>query len=167
MEKSEIYKTDNFMKYGILIMLLAAFAALVALPRLANAECEHGHWDKTRHSEFMEKRQNALHDKLGLSASQEGAWNDFIVKSKPNEHRTRPDWSELSKLPTPDRLDHMLAMMKERQQAMESHAEAVKAFYAQLTPEQQKIFDESFSLHKIEHEKHSMKGSDLSHLVAA
>jgi protein CpxP len=151
METSGSYKTDNLMKYGIIIMIVAAFAALVAMPLLANADCERGHWDKTRHSEFMEKRQNALHDKLGLSASQEAAWNDFIVKSKPDEHRTRPDWSELSRLSTPDRLDHMLAMMKERQQAMESHVKAVKAFYAQLTPEQQKIFDESFPPHKREH----------------
>ena len=153
MEKSEIYNEESFKKYGILIMVFAAFAALVAIPLLANAECGHGHWDKSRRSEFMEKRQNALHDKLGLSASQEAAWNDFIVKSKPIERPTKPAWSELSTLSTPDRLDHMLAMMKDRQQTMESHAQAVKAFYAQLTPEQQKIFDESFPPRKIEHKK--------------
>jgi Spy/CpxP family protein refolding chaperone len=167
MENSGSYKTDNLMKYGIIIMTVAAFAAMVVMPPLANAECEHGHWDKSKRIEFMEKRQNALHDKLGLSASQEAAWNDFVAKSKSNENWPNPDWSELSNLSTPDRLDHMLAMMKERQQAMESHAEVVKAFYAQLTPAQKRIFDESFAFHKIEHERHSMKNADVPRLVAA
>lgn len=155
MEKSELYKSDNLMKYGLMIMVLAAFSVLVLIPLLASADCEHEHWDKSKHGEFMEKRQNALHAKLGLSASQEAAWNDFVAKSKSNEQTKRPDWSKLSSLPTPDRLDRMLAMMKERQQAMEVHVEAVKTFYAQLTPEQKKIFDESFAHHMGSHGKHA------------
>jgi Spy/CpxP family protein refolding chaperone len=142
------------MKYGIMLMVFAAFAALFAIPLLANAECEHGHWDKSKHSEFMEKRQNALHDKLGLSTSQEVAWNDFVAKTKPKDHSAKPDWSEVSRLPTPDRLDHMLAMMKDRQKVMESHVQVVKTLYALLTPEQQKIFDESFSHNNRGHDGH-------------
>lgn len=161
MEKFAIYKTDNIMKYGIYIMVFVAFAALVAIPLLAsaeNADCGHKHWDKSMRGDFMEKRQNALHDKLGLSTSQEAAWKDFIVRSKPGEHSTKPDWSELSKLSTPDRLDHMLAMMKERQQAMESRVQATKTFYAQLTPEQQKIFDDAYFRHMGRHGTHCKRG---------
>ena len=135
-------------------MVFVAFVALAAIPVFANAEYEHANCDKSKHSEFFEKRQSELHDRLGLSASQEAAWNNFVVKSKSNDHQTRPDWSELSKLSTPDRLDRILAMKKDREQAMESRVKVVKAFYAQLTPAQQKIFDESFSHRKQRHEWH-------------
>jgi Spy/CpxP family protein refolding chaperone len=153
MEKSGIDKTGKPMKYGIIIMIVAAVSALAATPLLANAECKHGHWDKSWRGEFMEKRQNVLHDKLALSASQQSAWDNFILMSKPGERPAKSEWSELSKLSTPDRLDHMLVRMKERQQEMESRAKSVKSFYAQLTPEQQKIFDESFAPARRAHER--------------
>jgi hypothetical protein len=153
MERYEIDETDNFVKYGAMIMIVA-FAALVAIPILANAEYEHALGDKSNRNVIIENRQNSLHNKRGLSESQEAAWNEFIAKSKSNERPTKSEGTELSKLSAPDRLDHKLAMMKNRQQAMESHVQAVKVFYAQLTPAQQKIFDGSLPLHRVEHEKH-------------
>jgi protein CpxP len=144
MNKSGTYKVENFFGYGMLAIVLVAFASLVAMPITANADCRHDHWDKSKYSEFIKSRQSELHEKLNLSASQEAAWNDFVVKSKPDEQKTRPNWSELSKLSAPDRLDRILAMKKDRLQTMESHIKAVKTFYAQLTPEQKKVFDESF-----------------------
>jgi len=154
MKNFESYKPGNFMKHGITAMAFATCATLLTTPLLASADCEHGHWDKSSHSEFMQQRQNALHDKLGLSASQQAAWNDFVVKSKPGEHPAKPDWAELSKLTTPERLDRMLSLMKDRQQHMEAHAQAVKTFYAQLTAEQKKIFDASFQPGRDHHENH-------------
>lgn len=152
MDRTELH--NNFMKHGLLVMVLAAFGVLVLIPLLASADCEHEHWDQTKRGEFPEKRQSMLHDKLGLSALQEPAWKDFIAKLKPSGQTSRPSGSELSKLSTPDRLDRMLAVMKDRERAMEAHAEAIKTFYAQLTPEQKKMFDASFFHPKDGHERH-------------
>jgi hypothetical protein len=44
-------------------------------------------------------------------------------------------------LPTPQRLDRMQARMNERQAAFARRSDAVKRFYAQLTPAQQRAFD--------------------------
>ena len=132
-------------------MAISTLAALAATPIAANADSDHWCRDNSRHSEYLQKRQTELHDKLGLSASQQPAWNDFITKTKPAEHQTRADWSKLSKLSTPERLDFLMAKSKEHQQALESHTKVVKTFYSQLNSEQQKIFDDSFHFHGHEH----------------
>ena len=49
--------------------------------------------------------------------------------------------AEFDKLSTPERLDRMQAMADKRHARMAERAEAIKALYAQLTPEQQKVFD--------------------------
>jgi len=58
----------------------------------------------------------------------------------------RPDGhDDFAKLTTPERLDKMSAMMSEhiarRQAEFQKHAAAIKAFYAVLSPEQQRAFD--------------------------
>jgi hypothetical protein len=49
--------------------------------------------------------------------------------------------AELDKLSTPQRLDKMQAMSDMRRARMLERTQAIKAFYAQLTPEQQSVFD--------------------------
>jgi hypothetical protein len=44
-------------------------------------------------------------------------------------------------LSTPQRLDRMQARSAERQARLAQRAEAIKRFYAQLTPAQQRAFD--------------------------
>ena len=43
---------------------------------------------------------------------------------------------------SPERIDAMQAMHTKHQAAMDQRNQATKAFYASLTPEQQKVFDE-------------------------
>jgi Spy/CpxP family protein refolding chaperone len=66
-----------------------------------------------------------------------------------------PDRAEMDKLTTPERLDKMRAMHKERMAEMEAsmdkRAEATKTFYAALSAEQKKTFDS-------EHAKMGMRG---------
>ena len=164
MEKSVIHKPSNLMKHVTNVAISAAFAALVLVPSMANADYGHAHCDKSKHSAFMDKRQNELHDKLALSASQESAWKDFVAKTQPEEHQHKHDWSEFSKLSTPDRLDRILAKSKERQQVLESRVQAIKNFYGQLTSDQKKTFDESFHFHGgwhgwHHHHRHEWHGS--------
>ena len=100
----------------------------------------HGDWGP----EAMAKRQAKLHAALKLTPEQETAWNTFAEKMKPAGPMARPDWSKLAKETAPERMENMLALMKAHQARMESHLQVVKDFYAQLTPDQQKVFDQEF-----------------------
>jgi protein CpxP len=100
-----------------------------------------------KYAERIEKRQAALHDKLKLTPVQETAWKSFSEKMKPAGARNRPDRSALSALPAPERMEKMHALMKEHESRMADRVAAVKEFYAVLTPEQQKLFDDQFSRH--------------------
>lgn len=53
--------------------------------------------------------------------------------------QNRADWARLT---TPQRIDQMQQRASERQQQMAQRGDAIKAFYAQLSAEQQKTFDE-------------------------
>lgn len=92
----------------------------------------------------MEKRAAELHDKLHLNASQETAWNAYVARMKPANPPSRPDRAALDKMSAPERMEFMLARMKEHEQKLSDRIAATKDFYAVLTPEQQKIFNDSF-----------------------
>ncbi|MDQ0464919.1 Spy/CpxP family protein refolding chaperone [Caulobacter ginsengisoli] len=92
--------------------------------------------------EKMDPAKHAQHlrDVLQLRPDQEGALQAFL---KSMEHPK--DMGDMPKMDgpmtTPQRLDMMLTMMAKHQAMMEKHVAAVKAFYAQLSPAQQKAFD--------------------------
>ena len=97
-----------------------------------------------RMAEHHAKRMAELKAALKLTAAQEGAWNTFTAATQPPARGERPpmDREAFKNLTTPQRIDLMEKRMAERQAHMKQRGEAVKAFYAQLTPEQQKVFDE-------------------------
>ncbi len=109
--------------------------------------------DPARMQARMERRQAALKAALKLTPAQEGAWTTFTAAIKPPADRAakRPDFEALSKLPTPERIDKMKAQhaqhVNETTAVMEKRGEATKAFYAVLTPEQQKVFDAAAARH--------------------
>ena len=98
-------------------------------------------------AKFHEKRLAALKAKLKLTANQEAAWNTFVQAHQPpaNAFVHRPDREALAKLNTPERLDEMQKQFDAHHAAMQTHmkqsADATRQFYAQLTPEQQNVFD--------------------------
>ena len=89
----------------------------------------------------MLKRQAALKAQLKITAAQEGAWTTFTTSMQPPARGVRPDKGDFDKLTTPERIDKMRAMRTEHDAAMDKRADATKAFYATLSPEQQKVFD--------------------------
>lgn len=89
----------------------------------------------------MDKRHAALHDKLKLSAKQEGAWKAFVAGATPPAMGMRMNRAEIMKLSAPERMEKMLSFMKEREARVTVRMVELKKFYAVLTPEQQKIFD--------------------------
>jgi periplasmic protein CpxP/Spy len=138
-------------------ILPLAVTSLIAISSVAYSSeghegCMHSHWDKAKQGEFFQKHQKELHEKLALTSNQEPAWNTFNEKTKPSDMHHKEDWAEISKLSTPERLDHMLTRTKEHEVQVENRVQATKAFYSQLTPAQQKVFDESFQHH--EHHEH-------------
>jgi protein CpxP len=106
-----------------------------------------GKRDGSRMQAHMDKRNAALKAQLKLTPAQEGAWTSYTAAMTPPAGMMgqRADYAELAKLPTPERIDKMKALRTEHMNAMnatmDKHADATKAFYATLTPEQQKVFD--------------------------
>jgi len=96
-------------------------------------------------AERMAKYQARLHDKLKLTAAQEPAWAAFTAANAPK--KPNGDWKAkreaFAKLSAPERMEQWIAMSKERIAGQESRLASLKTFYAVLTPEQQKVFDDS------------------------
>ena len=103
-----------------------------------------GYGDPAKMAQHRQEHLAKLKAKLQLTSAQEGAWNAFAAAMTPAA-ANRPDpkalHEEMSKLTTPERLDKMQSLKAQRDAEQARHADAIKAFYAQLTPEQQKVFD--------------------------
>lgn len=122
--------------------------------------------DAAKMQERITRHLTAFKSKLKISADQEAAWSSFSNSMKPpaNMSQMRPDRVEMDKLSTPERLDKMRALRTLHQAEMDKRLEAVKVFYAVLTPEQKKIFDTEHSRlarkfdHRGRHGEHGMMG---------
>lgn len=109
---------------------------------------QRGRMDPAHMQAMMDKRHAALKTQLKLTAAQEPAWTAFTEAHKPmagQMDKQWPDPAEMAKLTTPERIEKMQALRAAHQRdmtvTMEKRTEAVKTFYAALTPEQQKAFD--------------------------
>jgi periplasmic protein CpxP/Spy len=143
-------------------ILAASSFAMPAGGPTGNTGCEARHGQKVhaKAGEYRAKHLAALKEKLKLKPEQEAAWNAFASASQPAvRHATmdrKPMQGEFQKLSTPQRLDKMLAMAELRHANMVERAAAVKAFYSQLTPEQQAVFDAEAmpNRHRGHHHRH-------------
>ncbi len=105
-------------------------------------------------------RLKALHDALNIRPDQEGAFQAFAASMRPPHHEGMgmmeghgpgmdgPDHDrgmDTAPLTAPDRADRMVKRFDEHtgkmREALVKHAEAVKAFYAVLSPEQRHTLD--------------------------
>ena len=147
-------KQGSFTKRAVLAGLIAGSGILAASAYAVSADnaagtprCEahplqkgEARWDDRRAAHLAE-----LKEKLALTAEQEAAWNTFTESTEPGAHHPGIDRKamreEFEKLSTPERLDRMQAMSDLRRARMAERAGAIKTFYAQLSPEQQRVFD--------------------------
>ena len=138
--------------------LLAASIGVSALSAYADAPSAPAHRGaptaemQAKFAAKMQKRQDALHAKLKLTAAQEPAWKTFVDQSKPPQrdpnakpHDRAAERAAWAKLTTPERMEKFLAGMQTREQFLTARLNAVKTFYAVLSPEQQKTFDKEFA----------------------
>lgn len=120
--------------------------AAPATPSQSLGERHHGYAHSNKDSEYgakgFERRMAELKSKLQLTPSQEGDWTKFAEAMRPIMMTPRPDYTAMMKLPTPERIDQMRALHQQHTAQMDLRAEATKGFYATLTPEQKKRFDE-------------------------
>lgn len=137
------------------LLALTALGLSLGVTAQAQPMMDDGPWHGGPHFErhraqmqkFQEKRLAALKAKLKLTAAQEPAWQQFAQAHQPpaTPQGTRLDRESLFKLTTPERLDRMQQAFDARHtvmhERMKQHADATRQFYAQLTPEQQKVFD--------------------------
>lgn len=133
------------------LVIAGAMAAAggAAIAQMGDDMMGHGgmHGDRAKMEQMHAKHLADLKATLKITASQEAAWNTFADSMKPagDMMGKRPDRAEMDKLTTPERMDKMRAMHKERMAtmdaAMDKRAAATKTLYAALTPEQQKTFD--------------------------
>lgn len=121
-----------------------------------------GQMSSDRMKTRMAKHQAELKAALKITATQEAAWATFTAAMMPpaDGMANRPTREDIAKLTTPERIDKMKALRTEHHTAMnaamDKRADATKAFYAALSPEQQKVFDEKFM--RQDHAKGDRKG---------
>ena len=115
-------------------------------PGAADAGGRHHHRDPAQMRAHMADHLRAV---LQLQPGQDVALNAYLDALKPpagakehlGEHGGRQA-GETQHMTTPERLDRMAARMDEQHSRMMARIAATKQFYAQLSPSQQKAFDD-------------------------
>lgn len=133
----------------------AALAAVLATPAFAQsappppagapaatagAERPHRMPSPEQREARRAQRAEALRQKLQLTPAQQPAWDAFTAAMRPQG--PRPDMAGMAQLTTPERIDRMKALRAQHNAEADRRDEAVKTFYAALTPAQQKVFDQ-------------------------
>lgn len=161
----------SFGKRALMVGLIAGSGILAASayavtdrdpagkPGKPGCEARQGQKDDGKWAERRAERMTELKEKLKLTPEQEAAWDAFASASQPGMRHMGADRQamrgEFEKLNTPQRLDRMQAMSEVRRARMAERAEATKAFYAQLTPAQQSVFDaEAMPKRHRDHHRH-------------
>jgi Spy/CpxP family protein refolding chaperone len=135
-------------KSAKMILAGVAIAALSASAYARGGDCDYerrGHMmrmDPERMEKMHERHLERLHDKLKLTAAQETAWKKFAAHEPLRGKADRPDPAEMEKLNAPQRMEKGIEHMRAMEKNMTEHLAALKQFYAVLTPEQQKAFDQ-------------------------
>lgn len=88
---------------------------------------------------------DGLHRALNLNAQQEDGWKAFqqsYAMDQAAMARQRDADAAMARMTAPQRVDQSIAMMRDELEAQQRRGAALKAFYATLTPQQQRTFDQ-------------------------
>ena len=103
---------------------------------------QHMAQKQSRRAEHRAKRLQELKVFLQLQGNQEADWSTFYAALQSPMARPAPmNLAEMEKLTTPERIDKMMAMKAARDVQINLRMTATKTFYANLNPQQQKVFD--------------------------
>jgi hypothetical protein len=147
-------KLRTKMAIGLIVSVLSAGVANAAHHRAMDCDGMGMMHGKKMDPEAMATRHLAeLKADLKITQDQEPAWQAFSdkVNAQAKDMAAMRDKMKLhqSTMPTtaPDRMEMMAGMMKNRAEMMGNMADAVKTFYATLTPEQKARFDKMHMKH--------------------
>lgn len=98
---------------------------------------------KAKWGERAAKRELKRQETLKLTPAQQAAWSTYTSAVKPAANKERTERGAWNTMAAPDRMAKRIEMARQRVTMMETRLEATKAFYAVLTPEQKKLFDEN------------------------
>ena len=157
---------------------LAATALVGAFSLSANAQpapavastaphaTAHQHGASGKPADFAQhhaQRSEHLKTILQLQPNQQAAWDKYVQATTPDQ-RTKPaaERADLRKLTTPERLDQVQKLRKERTAKAEQREQATRSFYASLTSSQQKAFD-AITAHPGQHHKTGQRGQRMGH----
>ena len=107
-----------------------------------------------------------LKTSLKLKPEQDSAWTTFASSMKPHTPDAQ-DRVDLGKLTTPERIDKMRAIHAQHDAEMQKRGDATKAFYATLSDEQKKTFDQHTAkfMHRMGGEHHAGHGMGHGHVM--
>jgi len=135
-------RTSRHLLLAALIATSGGFALAQTPPPAAPASAAaHAARMQQRMAEQHAHRLVDLKARLKITPAQEGAWATYATALQPPA-RPPQQRGEFEKLTTPQRIDLMQQRQAERATRMQQFGDATKAFYAQLSPEQQKTFDD-------------------------
>lgn len=130
---------------GLLCFTLAGATLAQPAPQPPTAGAPDGAHHPWRNPEAREaEHARRLGEILQLRPEQDGALHAYLEAIRPPEgmgDRMRGMHEDDQAMTTPERLDHMLAHFDQMRERMAARVQATKAFYAQLSPAQQKAFD--------------------------
>lgn len=138
---------NSYRKIAQAVLLVAGLGAFAAGSAMAGPGCDQMGGHRGHFAKMQERHHQQLHAALKLTPEQEPGWTK-LMESEP----VRPAFSdeqraEWAKLKAPERAEKMLEMSKARDARMTEHVAALKTFYASLTPEQQKTFEDFHANH--------------------
>jgi hypothetical protein len=126
----------------ILSTLCVAIAATVCGGAYAQAAAPSpGGANPAERAQRFNERMAHLKQHLKITSAQEGAWDAFVQAMQPQARREPHADAGGQNLSTPQRLDRMDAQRQDMDAAMQHREQAIRTLYAQLDPQQQKIFD--------------------------
>jgi hypothetical protein len=142
--------TEPAMSLSQRLSLIAGLSAALAAPAAGLAQDQYGPPSGPPGANYAAppattaSRAQRLRDTLRLRPDQDGALQIFLQAMTPPTaalDRMRRQEEATAALPTPQRLDAMLAGMDEMRDMTVARMAATKRFYGQLTPLQQRAFD--------------------------
>lgn len=133
-----------------------ATTSVTAEPGAAHAKAQghHQHRGHAAHGKRLTEKTAKLQAALQLTDAQQAGWTHYREALQPTPRAKPVDRESFAKLTTPERIDQMRQMRSERNAQAERRGEATKAFYATLTPAQQKTFDAQTLHHGKQHRGH-------------
>lgn len=169
--RTRFRSTHAVLAAALALTLGGAALAQVSAPPAPTTDARQAGRDASPRTERAERmvhhhaeRQQQLRQALALTPEQEPAWQAYVARMTPP---SRPTASADAAQPstTPERLARMERFHAEHQAHMKARHEAIRSFYAALTPAQQKIYDDHHAAPKAQGgpHRHAPGGMGMGH----